>query len=225
MKMSQYDLVNLLRPSTNLFEIPDEISDKWFQAALDLDDRTIANLLHQYEARTGILEFSSVILPSLIHQIEVAWLEKRLDVHHEHFVSENIRDFLSKKWRERSNNNTGDTAIVSTLPKERHSLGLHIGAAILSCYGLQVRMIGGDTPIPSIVKAVVNQSPDLLLLGYSAHKPFKDARSEILELRQLISADVRIFVGGPKLNLDIPNVHVFNSFSSLVDFLEEHYDD
>ena len=224
-KMTRDEIRDLLSPSGVSSLVNSRHLDRWLNAARCLDENTIRDMLNRFESQHGLMTFCSDIAPLLICHIEQAWLRKDIQIHHEHFVSENVRDFLSRKWREIAKTNTGPTVLATTLPNDKHNLGLILGVTIMVGIGYKITMLGDDTPIHSIVQAVSQQHPEVLLLSYSLHKHEASLLSDLQQIREKIPDEIKIFVGGPPNSIQVPNLETFNSFSGFKSFVERIYAD
>lgn len=125
------------------------------RAWMDLIKQYDADALMHSMRRTwyahGVLVFLDHYMGPLLTMIGEQWASQELGVRHEHFASEHIRDFLASQWRSMSQGAQGPQVICTTLPGQRHQLGLHMVASAAALSGCRVLFLGADTPLEEIL--------------------------------------------------------------------------
>ena len=89
------------------------------------------------------------------------WADGALDVRHEHFCTEVVEDVLRTIRRGLPEAEYGERLLLTTLPGERHALGLYMAAIVCRANGFCVRILGTDTPLDQIAQAADRIDPRL----------------------------------------------------------------
>lgn len=114
----------------------------------------------------------------------------------EHFASERLGAFLEAAWRPLSNRATGRIAVLTTLPGERHELGLQLSAAILALHGWRVVFLGVETPVAEISRAAARVGASAVLVSVSVASEPTAAGLALAALREAVDPRVAVVVGG-----------------------------
>ena len=164
--------------------------------------------LRQWLYRTlmqqGITAFVQDTLVPLNHAVGEAWARGELSIHEEHLYSEAVQWLLRDVVANLSNpgSSVPNTAhnppriLLTTVPEERHGLGLLMVAALFSLEGAQCISLGTQTPVQVIAQAAVAQRVDIVVLSFSKAYPTRRILPALEELRQQLPDDVEIWAGG-----------------------------
>jgi methylmalonyl-CoA mutase cobalamin-binding subunit len=182
------------RPST----LPPESSfiERCIDHAEHLDSAGFNEELERAWMERGALSFLIQSAGPLLHALGACWERGELEVGHEHFASEHLREFLAARWRHMSGHARGPRVICATLADERHVLGLHIAATALALGGAQVVFLGGPTPAPAIASIAGRRLADAIVLSASCAIDRRALDREFTLLRRAIPAGIPIVVGG-----------------------------
>ena len=86
--------------------------------------------------------------------------------------------------------------ILTTVPQERHGLGLLMVEALLALEGADCLSLGVQTPLNEIVNAVRAQDADIVALSFSGVNSARAAVDNINDLRTRLGAMVEVWAGG-----------------------------
>ena len=86
--------------------------------------------------------------------------------------------------------------MLTTVPGERHSLGLLMVETLLRLGGAEVIAFGAEMPFRDIKDAAVSHQVDVIGLSFSGGFKSDDAIVMLTGLRQMIDPGIRIWVGG-----------------------------
>jgi methanogenic corrinoid protein MtbC1 len=135
------------------------------------------------------------------------WSQGKLEVRHEHLLSECLSGqltMLASAFEERAGKGTAPCVLLSTLPNERHGLGLEMIEVYLAASQVNPLYIGVDTPPEQIVIAARSHAADAVgLLVTQA----SDLRASAKQLRWILAElprRITVWVGGagaPELGL------------------------
>ncbi len=140
-------------------------------------DRLTRILLADW-ARLGPLTFLETRIAPLIHLIGESWRAGRLEVRHEHFLSERVGDLLRSLRLPLDERARGAMVVLGSLPGETHALGLQMAALVLAFAGCRVLFLGTEVPVAEV--ATLAAGPGCRgrgSLGLLGHPRFHDQRS------------------------------------------------
>ncbi|HEX2411265.1 MAG TPA: MerR family transcriptional regulator [Solirubrobacteraceae bacterium] len=103
-----------------------------------------------------------LVLPTL-RQVGLEWQQGTLDVSHEHFASHVLRGrllALGRLW----GRGGGPLALLACAPGEEHDLGLIAFGLVLRSYGWRILLLGADTPVVTLARAVEETRPALTVV-------------------------------------------------------------
>jgi DNA-binding transcriptional MerR regulator/methylmalonyl-CoA mutase cobalamin-binding subunit len=168
----------------------------WIDAVLALDEGTLEKGLRAQWNRLGAVPFLTQCATPFLHEIGRLWGSGELNVAHEHFASERLRDFLSAQWRPMARHNDGPVVLCATLPDELHHLALHMLACVLAMNHLKVVFLGMSTPLEGIAQAAAQSGAHAVLLSVSAAMDSILSTRRARGLRKLLPAEVELLLGG-----------------------------
>ena len=179
----------------------------------------LRNHLNAIVLRSGLGAFASVTGPRLVEAVGSAWARGDLEIHQEHFFTEQFTTVL------RSSINAAQGAglprvrprvLFGTFPQEPHALGLMMAEAMFTLEGCLGISLGVQTPIPEIAAAARAHKADILALSFSAIVPAAQATTGLTELRDLVPGTIEIWAGGACPGLrPMPGVYVLRGLASI----------
>lgn len=166
-------------------------------------------------ARLSPLAFVETIAAPLLRAVGEAWAAGKLEVRHEHFVSERLGDVLRSLRLPLEESSTGPLVVLSTLPGESHALGLQMAAVVLASAGCRVLYLGAETPLPEMVTLTRDLGARALALSVSASSPRAGTATRVRKLRGMLPRRTALLVGGAGAPGGAPGVHVFPDLRAL----------
>lgn len=164
----------------------------------------------------GAMRCMSERMRPLLFNVGEAWARGELSVHHEHFASEHVRDFLSSRWRPLSSDSDGRKRVVcATLPGEQHDLGLHMAAVALSISGVPLVFLGANTPLDDIVSAAHGTLTVAIAISVSLSASPAQVGTDLTELRRALHPGIQILAGGAGAIVSIEGVTNISSLRAL----------
>lgn len=163
---------------------------------LSLDGEGLSRLLDRAWDELGGLECLVTRVGPFLRALGTGWSEGVIEVGHEHFASEHVREFLSGHWRPMSERNTGPFIVCATVGGELHVLGLHMAATALALAGIRVLFLGANTPPADLARATKRQRAAAIALSAAAGTTKGLLDHDLNELRGLVPARTPIVVGG-----------------------------
>lgn len=205
---SDSDAVSVRQPD-NAVIVP------WLEATVDLDGEALEAALRNDWHQLGALNFLNDRVQPFLFELGTAWAERRIEVAHEHFASERLRDFLTSHWRPLSDRSRGARVVCATLPGENHCLGLQMAAMVLAIAGCRIVYLGTDTPVEDIAQAASTFDTAGAVISISVAANRFMARRDLTRLRESLPEDVDLIAGGLGAPNGVPSIQVLNDLDGL----------
>ncbi|MGM0557547.1 MAG: MerR family transcriptional regulator [Myxococcota bacterium] len=170
--------------------------EDWLEAAQRLDGEQLEMYFRRSWNELGGLKFLTDRARPFLSALGDAWADGRLEVLHEHFTSERLRDFLTSKWRPLSDRASGPKVVCATLPGEHHILGLHMAAVVMAMAGCQPVFLGADTPLADIAGAARQEDCLAVLISVSVAADSATTQRSLNSLRLALDPQVDLVLGG-----------------------------
>jgi methanogenic corrinoid protein MtbC1 len=183
-------------------------------AAFDADRLTAA--LWSDWGRLGPIGFLQQAVAPLIERVGREWDEGRLQVRHEHFLSERLGDVMRAIRLPLDLASAGPTVICATLPGESHALGLQMVALLLSSSGLRVLYLGTEMPPAELGRLAREMGARAVAISVSSAADGSAVKRQLTELRGALPRQVEVLVGGqgaPAGRTDIVTVDDFTGLA------------
>jgi DNA-binding transcriptional MerR regulator/methylmalonyl-CoA mutase cobalamin-binding subunit len=193
---------------------------EWMESVRRFDDGALVGSFRRVVAQAGLVQFVIQEVPELLKAVGQAWEEGRLEVEHEHFASECLRDFLANEWRPMAVGVSGRKVVLATLPGESHSLGLHMIACLYAFCGYQMYFLGSNLPVSNLVAVTTDLKVDVLSLSISAYSDALTTRQHLEELISVLPQGVSLHLGGSGAPDDLAGSEHFSELSELYQFLD-----
>lgn len=151
--------------------------------------------LQQALMRQGLQNFVLDTAHPLTIAVGEAWIRGHIRVHEEHAYTEVLKSVLRQAMAGLPSGGY-PTLLLTTVPEEEHSLGLLMAEALFTLEGARCISLGTRTPLLEIVHAAAHHHADCVALSFSSAFSPRQAQTQIGELRQLLPADIGLWVGG-----------------------------
>lgn len=170
--------------------------DAWLALARSYDTQTIRARLRAAWATGTTCAVVEGTLGPLVAAVGRAWANGRLEVRHEHFLTDAIGCALRAARDDVVPRPGAPVIVFAALPTERHALGLEMAAAVAAHAGARTVVLGADMPLPDIAAAAGETGAVAVVLSVSVAHGGADADRELNVLRELLPAATRLVVGG-----------------------------
>ena len=177
-------------------------------------DRLTRTLLSDW-ARLGPLTFLETRVAPLIHLVGESWSAGRLEVRHEHFLSERLGDLLRSLRLPLEERARGAVVVLGSLPGETHSLGLQMAALVLAFAGCRVLFLGTEVPVAEVATLATDLGAGAVAVSASSATRGATTTGHIRRLRKALPRRVRLVVGGDGAPKSGPGVEIIQSLSGL----------
>jgi DNA-binding transcriptional MerR regulator/methylmalonyl-CoA mutase cobalamin-binding subunit len=162
----------------------------------DNQAEAVRDSLRQGVATLGPRRFLTDMAAPLVTAVGDAWHDGKIGVRHEHLMSATLSAQLRLLLSAYEQPLGGPVALLTTLPDERHGLGLEMAALYLALSGFTIRMLGVDTPIPEIVEAALGLRADVVGISISSAADPKQTATGLRALLSRLPARVELWLGG-----------------------------
>ena len=180
-----------------------------------LDGEGIKRALLSEWGRLGPVEFLRQGLAPLAEAVGEAWASGKLDIVHEHFLTERTKDLLRSLRMPLEERARGPLLVLATLPGESHTLGLQMTALLASSAGWRDLLLGSEVPIPQITS--VARDTGARAVGVSVSRATRGRVSEgrLRELRAGLPRRTLLLVGGAGAPAPFLGIEVVTDLSAL----------
>ena len=148
-------------------ELLDETIKEILDAIRSADAWLVENLLRRRYQQQGMQAFITATVVPLLCRVGELWIEGKLQVFQEHFLSEQLIRFLNTEISTMQNSAGKPLVVLATLPGEEHTLGLLMLTAMLSSRGISAINLGGEVPMDQIGRAAQQFKADVVGITFS----------------------------------------------------------
>lgn len=150
--------------------------------------------------KLGMRRFVVDIAAPLTRQVGIDWAAGSLAVFEEHLFAEALQGMLRSAIYNAVQQQYGmqgtPRVLLTTIPLERHSLGLLMAEALLVLEGAHCISLGIQTPLSEIVEAAVRQSADVVALSFASSASQRSTVDNLNELQERLPEGVQLWAGG-----------------------------
>lgn len=193
----------------------EEVADL-FPLVEAFDAQRLTRMLAEDWRRLGPLECLCVRLVPLVRAVGEAWAAARLEIRHEHFLSERLSDFLRARRLALERRAHGPLVVCVTLPGEAHSLGLQMAALLLTHAGCRVLYLGTEVPPGQIAGVARDFRARAVAVSISSANRGEAMVAQVERLRGLLPRRVTLLLGGDGAPPPRPGMRVIQDFPTLV---------
>jgi methanogenic corrinoid protein MtbC1 len=179
------------------------------------DGDGLTRVLASEWGRLGPMAFLQHRVAPLVEAVGVAWETGKLEVRHEHFLSERVGDLLRAYRLPFDDRARGPAVVLATLPGESHAIGLQMAALVIAMHGCRVCYVGTEVPLLELAGVAIDV--DAGAIGLSVSIATRGARTAkaIAKVRSLVSRRTRLVLGGAGAPAAVPGTSVVGDLSSL----------
>ncbi|AQR67885.1 cobalamin-binding protein [Janthinobacterium sp. LM6] len=160
----------------------------------------LGDALRQALAVLGLKAFTIDVIAPLTGMVGEAWACGELAVYEEHLYSETLqtvmRHAIFSLPQASSPSMRSPRIVLSTLPQERHGLGLLMAEALCAAAGAHCMSLGVETPLTDIVAAARAQRADIVALSFSSASKQRQTRDSLQQLHASLPPSMELWAGG-----------------------------
>jgi DNA-binding transcriptional MerR regulator len=169
-------------------------------------------------AKLGTKRFLTDIVSPLLADVDWAWAAGRIEVRHEHLMSEVLTTQLRTLLASYDDLARGPCVLLAALPEEQHRLGLEMVPLYLAIEGVVPRMLGADSPAQQIAAAARGMEVDLV--GWSISASFSPAKAStyVRGLPDELPPEIEVWAGAAnasQMRLRASRLHVARSLGDI----------
>lgn len=154
----------------------------------------------QAQLRLGLRSFVTDLVAPLTTLVGDAWAAGRLAIFEEHLYAETLQGVMRAAIFTASQQNDRELAspriLLTTVPMERHGLGLLMAEALFALEGACCISLGVQTPLSEIVTAAKVHRADVVALSFSSGISSRAAMENIAQLKERLEGTAEVWVGG-----------------------------
>lgn len=148
----------------------------------------------------GLRRFVTEVVAPLTTLVGDTWAAGNMAVFEEHLYSETLQSVMRNAIfaaNQQLGHNTGTPRVLlTTVPQERHGLGLLMAEALLALEGAHCMSLGVQTPLSDIVDAARTQQADIVALSFSTVMSPRAAIENVTELKNRLGEATEVWAGG-----------------------------
>jgi len=144
-----------------------------------------------------------------------AWMRGRLEIHEEHFFTEQIQSLVRQAIGNLREANMPPRILLATPPEETHTLGILMVEAILRLDNVDAVCYGAQMPVRDVAQAVARHKMQIVAISFSASYPTSKAIDYLEELRFRLPLSIEIWGGGAALRSTRKTVEAVRFFHDL----------
>jgi DNA-binding transcriptional MerR regulator/methylmalonyl-CoA mutase cobalamin-binding subunit len=148
----------------------------------------------------GLRRFVIELVAPLTTLVGEVWSAGELAVFEEHLFAEMLQSVMRNAIFS-ANQQVGHAGatpriLLTTVPQERHGLGLLMAEALFALEGAHCVSLGVQTPLSDIVEAARVQRADIVALSFSSVMSPRAAIENVTELQSRLGERVQVWAGG-----------------------------
>jgi len=184
--------------------------------------------LQQRLSREGLQRFVQDIVAPLTGRVGEAWEDGRFEVFEEHLFTELTKRVLRQAIAGLSGGRASPRVLLTSVPDEQHILGLLMIEALLALEGAECIPLGTQMPLLEISRAAEAHRADIVALSFSIAFPPRRIPPLLQQLRELLSKETELWVGGSGVSRVTPPAGVYrlnnleHGVKALAEWRSEH---
>jgi DNA-binding transcriptional MerR regulator/methylmalonyl-CoA mutase cobalamin-binding subunit len=222
---TEVELATLLEASApsvrKPLEVPEEGLEALISAVVAFDADRLTRMLLGEWSRLGPVDFLARCAIPLVGHVGDEWSAGRLQIHHEHFLSERLGDVLRSLRLPYDDHAHGPTIVCATLPGERHALGLQMAALVAAVAGWRVVFLGTEVPAAHLAQVASTCGARAVAVSVSRLNAGPEVADGLREVRIALPGDVLLLAGGEGTPEDLPGIERITDFAELDDRLRQ----
>ncbi|MET0266489.1 MAG: MerR family transcriptional regulator [Duganella sp.] len=148
----------------------------------------------------GLKSFVTDLVAPLTALVGEAWANCQLATFEEHLYTESLTVVMHSAIfaipPAEASSPGAPRILLTTLPQERHVLGLLMAEALCAAEGAHCISLGVQTPLPDIVEAARAQQVDIVALSFSVAMNPRQALDALTELHTRLDGVAQLWAGG-----------------------------
>lgn len=160
------------------------------------DDERMVSELRYAAMNLGARDFVRDVASVLVRVVGETWQQGRLQVRHEHLLSDALTTQLRVIWASQFGAIGAQRVLLATLPGEWHSLGIEMVGTYLAALGVVPRSLGPNTPPEEIAAAARALKVDAVAISVSSGSDPALAGLHLAVLSERLAGFCPVLLGG-----------------------------
>ncbi len=185
-------------------DVQDDISPEnpmkqhFLEALLNADHAEALAMAREVKQQADFESFLLDVIQPSMYEIGRLWEKGLISVAQEHLASSIVGRVMSQLYiANMATKPSKGIAVITTAPNEFHELGAWMVSDLLELDGWRVRYLGANSPLPDLVKLILDIRPQVLALSVTMPFNLDKVRDVIGTVRKNEELDsVKIIVGG-----------------------------
>lgn len=173
-----------------------ELLARCCDAVANLDRERLDRILAQCSLKMACMETLEHIIVPLLRWVGNRWHDGTLGIAHEHLATASVRAHLERLCLQIDNGNNGHGVVLTTLPGQRHEMGILMCAVVAAMEGWQCHYFGTEMPPADIAQAATAIGARMVAVGAPLVGDERELYAQLMDLRELLPPGVRLVVGG-----------------------------
>lgn len=187
-------------PAGPAADVNAELQDECLAMIAAHQTAELRQALMQAQLRLGLRAFVTALVAPLTIRVGNAWAAGQLAVFEEHMFSETLQGVLRSAINTAGQQNDRALAapriLLTTVPAERHGLGLLMAEALFALEGAYCISLGVQTPLADIVTAARVHRADIVALSFSSLVAPRIAIENVTQLITQLDGSASVWCGG-----------------------------
>ena len=163
---------------------------------LSMEHQQLRQLLRQKMEQHSIEELLSLVVEPLMQVVGNRWASGRLAIFEEHRVSQLLNTLLGHCMLQLDTRQDMPCVVFSTVPGERHQLGLLMTELTMCQQGCRTINLGPEMPIDELVSAAEAHHASYIALSFSNIMNRKQVVNALESLLELCPDTITVMAGG-----------------------------
>lgn len=166
--------------------------DSWLQ----MEHQQLARLLRQKMEEYPVEDLLNRVVEPLIHAVGERWASGRLEIFEEHRVSQLLSSLLGHSLLQFDGDQNMPVGVFSTVPGERHQLGLLMAELTMRRQGCRTINLGAEIPLDELVRAAKVHRAAFIALSFSRIMARRQVVKALESLLELCPQSIMVIAGG-----------------------------
>lgn len=188
------------------------------EGILEFNAKKIVNLLEKSTADNGLEDVYETIISPSLKMIGELWQVNTINVAHEHFYSNILRDFIISETLKIKTSPSKETVVLFLHENEKHELGLLFTQYYLKLKGYNCIYFGQQLPINDLKSALIEIKPKYVISSFITQitkERFKSIIDEICEVTKSKNLILNGFTATKYKNEISNNIRILTSTKTL----------
>ena len=183
-------------PKVSLPGVSESGDQEQVDAWLQMEHQQLAGLLRKKMEKFSTRDLLKQVVEPLIHAVGERWASGRLAIFEEHRISQLLNTLLGHCLLQLDADQNMPLVVFSTVPGERHQLGLLMAELTMRQQGCRTINLGPEMPLDELVTAAESYHASFIALSFSINMNRRQVVNALESLLELCPRTMAIIAGG-----------------------------